>query len=158
MDQEINEFTISAFHFNEHEELPQRFQYMDKEDFIKLEIANVPDTTLSLAIALIDRGVPGENLVHWIQYNIPPSQRIIDENTINIGITGLNSWQERAYHPPFAVEGEHTLFYRIFALQTILDGYDHLDARTLLEIINIHTIDSTDFEFVITLDGHYAIE
>ncbi len=103
-----------------------------------LEISNVPpiftgeedinavEDVKSLAMIVEDPDAPGGMFVHWMVWNLPPSDLKIENGVIPNGIEGKNSsgtigW--KAICPP---DNEHRYFFKVYALRTEL----YLDPQT----------------------------
>ncbi|HBU27822.1 TPA: YbhB/YbcL family Raf kinase inhibitor-like protein [Candidatus Uhrbacteria bacterium] len=91
-----------------------------------LEIAHVPMNTLSLALIVEDPDVPKGLRAdgmwdHWVIWNIPPSVTIIEENSTPPGVVGTNTNNKRSYGGPCPPDGEHRYFFKLYALDAIVD-------------------------------------
>lgn len=84
-----------------------------------LHVAHIPDGAKSLALIVDDPDAPAGTWLHWMMWNIPVSERI-DENSAP-GTQGRNDFGETGYGGPCPPSGTHRYFFRVFALDTLLD-------------------------------------
>lgn len=87
-----------------------------------LIINNVPDKTQSLALIVDDPDAPRGTWTHWIAWNIDPMIKEIKENSVPTGaIVGVNDSGETRYDGPCPPSGTHRYFFKIYALDTVLN-------------------------------------
>lgn len=66
---------------------------------------------------------------HWLVYNLPADARelpeggaaMMDPKTGTMGRSGRNSWGNLGYGGPCPPSGQHRYFFRVYALDTVLD-------------------------------------
>ncbi|MBI4079622.1 YbhB/YbcL family Raf kinase inhibitor-like protein [Candidatus Kaiserbacteria bacterium] len=94
-----------------------------------LSISGVPEVTKSLALLMDDPDVPKALkpdgiFDHWTLFNISPETREIAQAG-SVGTAGMNGASRNAYTgpcPPREYEpSEHRYFFRVYALDTMLD-------------------------------------
>ncbi len=87
-----------------------------------LVIGPVPAGTRSLALIMDDPDAPVGIWVHWVLWNIPPRTREIRENNVPSGTSqGRNDWHRIGYGGPCPPSGTHRYFFRLYALDTLLN-------------------------------------
>lgn len=90
-----------------------------------LEISDVPEDTRSLVLILEDPDVPEAAGVpvwdHWVVFNIPANVRSIPEAWRPIGIRGKGTRGELDYGGPRPPDREHRYFFKLYALDRLLD-------------------------------------
>jgi Raf kinase inhibitor-like YbhB/YbcL family protein len=60
--------------------------------------------------------------VHWVVWNIDPKTVEIAENTVPKGsVQGMNDFEKRDYGGPCPPSGTHRYFFRLYALDTLLN-------------------------------------
>jgi Raf kinase inhibitor-like YbhB/YbcL family protein len=84
-----------------------------------LTIEDVPEETRSLVLIVDDPDAPMGTWNHWIVWNIPPTTRKIEENTIP-GTEGISTYRKHAYGGPCPPYGTHRYFFKVYALDTKL--------------------------------------
>ena len=85
-----------------------------------LPLDGVPEETVTLVLIVDDPDAPMGTFDHWVVWNIPPTTRIIEENTVP-GKEGLSSYRKHAYGGPCPPYGTHRYFFKVYALDTQLD-------------------------------------
>jgi len=84
-----------------------------------LEIRNIPVEARSLAIIVDDPDAPSGDWVHWLVWNIPVRQHV-KENCVP-GIEGVNDFKQHYYSGPCPPSGSHCYYFKIYALDAMLD-------------------------------------
>ncbi len=80
-----------------------------------------PEGTRSLVLLVEDPDAPMGTWIHWLVYDIPPSQRALPEGVSGVGTPGRNSWQRTGYGGPCPPSGKpHHYFFRLYALDATL--------------------------------------
>jgi Raf kinase inhibitor-like YbhB/YbcL family protein len=121
-----NNMTIRSSAFDDNEHIPVRYSCDGDNVNPPLEFSGVPAGTQSLALIVEDPDVP-KNLKpdgmfdHWIVCNMLPGTSGIEENSMPPGIQGSNSAGKIAYTGPCPPDREHRYFFKLYALDTMLD-------------------------------------
>jgi Raf kinase inhibitor-like YbhB/YbcL family protein len=84
-----------------------------------LTIEGVPEETKTLVLIVDDPDCPTGTFDHWVVWNIPPTTRKIEENTVP-GTEGMSSYRKHAYGGPCPPYGTHRYFFKVYALDTQL--------------------------------------
>ena len=84
-----------------------------------LSFEQVPENAKCLALIVDDPDAPIGTWVHWLAWNIPLTH-LIKENVIH-GEQGLNDFQENKYGGPCPPSGTHRYFFKVYALDALLD-------------------------------------
>jgi Raf kinase inhibitor-like YbhB/YbcL family protein len=103
-----------------------------------LTIEGVPTDAKSLCIIVEDPDAPGGIFTHWLAWNIPPAETIT-ANSVP-GQEGLNSRGETGWTPPCPPSGAHRYYFRVFALDKLLDINKKYDKLSLEHAIEGHVI------------------
>ena len=103
---------------------------------------NVPTTAKSLVLIVDDPDAPDPKApkmtwVHWLLYNIPPDVSDLAEHmTANKlpmrTMEGINDWKRTGYGGPCPPIGRHRYFFKLYALDKLLDDL-HKPVKTKLE-------------------------
>ncbi len=117
---------ISSKAFEDHQPIPPKYTCDGDDTSPPLTFRDVPNNAKSLALIMDDPDVPpsvraDRNWDHWIVWNIPPVVREIEEGTTPKGTTGRNSWGKNAYGGPAPPDREHRYFFKLYALDQLLD-------------------------------------
>ena len=107
---------------------------------------NVPDGTKSIALISDDPDAPVGTWVHWVLFNLPGDSNGLDENvpgteTLQTGaIQGLNSWGRTGYSGPCPPSGTHRYFFKVYALDAMLNLDSKATKKDLLEAMARHIL------------------
>jgi Raf kinase inhibitor-like YbhB/YbcL family protein len=91
-----------------------------------LEFVDVPEEAVSLVLIMDDPDVPAQVRedrlwVHWVKFNIPVTTRIVEENSEPEGVSGVGTGGNLKYHGPCPPDRQHRYFFKLYALDTMLD-------------------------------------
>jgi Raf kinase inhibitor-like YbhB/YbcL family protein len=85
-------------------------------------IENCPQETKSIALISDDPDASTGMWVHWVVWNIDPNVKEIKEDTVPTGaVEGMNDFGRHSYGGPCPPSGTHRYFFKIYALDTMLD-------------------------------------
>ncbi|MEK7647070.1 MAG: YbhB/YbcL family Raf kinase inhibitor-like protein [Patescibacteria group bacterium] len=106
-----------------------------------LKISDVPPEAKSLALLMDDPDSPSGNFAHWVMWNIRPDEKEIKENgkPENI-VEGINSFGNTGYRGPCPRSGEHRYFFRLYALDMMLDLSSGAGALELKQAMQGHVL------------------
>jgi len=114
--------TITSPAFRTGELIPSKFTCDGQDVNPALAIGNVPAGTKSLALIMDDPDAPNGTWVHWVLWNIDPAMREIKENSVPAGAKpGTNDFRKTSYGGPCPPPGTHRYFFKMYALDTMLD-------------------------------------
>jgi Raf kinase inhibitor-like YbhB/YbcL family protein len=114
------------------EPIPGRHSYRGDNRSPQLFWSRVGDAAKSLVLLVEDPDIPLPRFLipawtHWIVYNIDPHLQDLPEglgHNAKIGggaMQGRNSFRDNGYDGPCPPFGTHRYFFRVFALDTVLD-------------------------------------
>lgn len=121
-----------------------------------LQWSEPPQGTKSFALIVEDPDAPSSMFVHWILFNLPPETRALPEGIraearLASGARhGRNGWGNRGYGGPCPPGGTHRYFFRLYALDTMLDLPAGVSRAQLLKAMQGHIVAETE------LMGRYA--
>ncbi|MEI7961148.1 MAG: YbhB/YbcL family Raf kinase inhibitor-like protein [archaeon] len=110
---------ISSSAFKHNERIPDKFTCEGEDVSPPLEIKEIPKTAKSLVLIVDDPDASGRTWDHWLVWNIS-TKGIIEEGKVP-GIQGVNSAGMRDWHGPCPPRGTHRYFFKVFALDTMLN-------------------------------------
>ena len=105
-----------------------------------LEISDLPENTKSLALIVEDPDAPKGVYDHWIVWNIPPNEMILENS--RPGISGKNSFGNTGYGGPCPPSGSHRYFFKAYALDRELNIEAGSDKKRLNEAMKDHILGS----------------
>lgn len=103
-----------------------------------VSISHIPKETKSLALIMDDPDAPGSVFDHWVMWNIPPRSTINEGSTP--GVVGKNSRGENRYTGPCPPSGVHRYFFKVYALDAMLDIDAGADKRTVEQALENHIL------------------
>lgn len=107
-----------------------------------LEISGVPAGARSLVLIMDDPDAPRGTWVHWTLWNINPETKEIKENLLPSGaVEGLTSFGRPGYGGPCPPSGTHRYFFKLYALDTILNLNPEADKKLLEKAMEGHILD-----------------
>ena len=110
---------LTSPEFKNNGSIPKRFTCEGEDINPLLEIQEIPAQAKSLVLIIDDPDAPAGTWTHWVVFNIPPGPEI-KENSIP-GKQASNSLNQEDYHGPCPPSGTHRYFFKIFALDTLLE-------------------------------------
>ena len=109
-------------------EIPPHYTSDGKNISPELSWQDAPEKTQSFVLIVHDPDAPRPGgFTHWVLYNIPPSTTHIDENISHdeqvegLGLQGKNDGGKIGYVGPAPPSGTHRYFFRLFAIDKMLD-------------------------------------
>ena len=106
--------------------IPQRYTYDGENISPPLDFTDVPTGTRSLALIMEDPDVPRSVRAdgifdHWLLWNIPPDRAAMPAGDTDTGVVGMNSSGRQGYTGPCPPDREHRYFFKLYALDVMLD-------------------------------------
>jgi Raf kinase inhibitor-like YbhB/YbcL family protein len=123
-------FRITSRVFKEGEMIPALYTCQGENVSPPLDWYEPPEDTYSFALICDDPDAPGRTFVHWVIYNIPVGYNTLPEaipaitSLPNGTKQGTNDFGQIGYGGPCPPSGAHRYFFKLFAL----DGMLNLDA------------------------------
>ena len=131
----MSTFSITSEDFKEGEEIPKKFGYKFENKQPHIEIHNVPENTMTIALIMDDpdaMAAVGKIWVHWLQYFDFPSQNLI--------IEGKSDFDEIGYGGPAPPNGRHTYIFKAYALDITPDLKKGYSKQELEDAMKGHII------------------
>lgn len=132
--------------FKNGEPVPTRYTCDGMDVSVPLSWTDPPVGTESFALIMDDPDAPMGTWVHWVLYNIPAGTRELPEGvkpdaTLADGSRhGQNSWKRLGYGGPCPPRGTHRYFFKLYALDTVLDLAPGATKETLLKAMAGHIL------------------
>lgn len=122
-------FTITSLAFAPNGKIPSLYTCEGDNISPPLEWTGVPMTTKSLVLIVDDPDAPDPahprmTWVHWMLYNLPPELSGLPAGVSVLPgttVTGVNDWGRRDYGGPCPPIGRHRYFFKLYALDRLLD-------------------------------------
>lgn len=131
--------------FSNGEKIPHKFTCDGDDVSPELVISNVPKEAKSLALVVDDPDAPLGNFNHWLLYNIPVGTTKISSKNIPPGAhQGVTDFGKASYGGPCPPYGTHRYFFRLFAVDKVLDLPPKVTKSTLQHAIRDHVVEKTE--------------
>lgn len=125
----MNQLKLTSLAFKHNGPIPTKYTCDGGNTSPPLLIENIPKEAESLVLIMDDPDIPDfvkekykiQIWDHWIVFNIPPNIIEIKEGKNPKGILGRNTSGNLAYSGPCPPDREHRYFFRIYALDKLLE-------------------------------------
>jgi Raf kinase inhibitor-like YbhB/YbcL family protein len=143
----MKNITISAEAFKNGENIPVEYTCDGKNISPELSWDGIPAGTKSLALIMDDPDAPMGTFVHWVLFNIP-----VDVNKLPKGIRnkepfftpethhGVTGFAKVGYGGPCPPSGVHRYYFRIYALDIVLNLKSGTTRKQLDEAMKEHIL------------------
>lgn len=117
---------LSSPAFADGDAIPAKYSCDGEDVSPPLQWRNVPQGAQSLALIMDDPDAPRGTWVHWVLYDIPPETGELPENVapddfLPGGSQGNSSWNRIGYGGPCPPGGSHRYFFKLYALDALLN-------------------------------------
>jgi len=140
-------WTISSKSIQEGQIIPKLHTADGKDSSPQLSWTAPPPETKSIALICDDPDAPVGTWVHWVIYNIPAGERGLpqavskNKKLQNGSKQGTNSFGKIGYNGPSPPPGKpHRYFFKIYALDTVLDLEPGVKKEKLLSAMKDHVL------------------
>jgi len=116
--------TLKSNAFQNEGIIPSRYTCDGDDISPQLAWDDIPVGTQSFALICDDPDAPVGTWDHWILFNIPATTKEFPENMQNLPAgtqQGKNSWDKTGYGGPCPPDKMHRYFFRLYALDTVLE-------------------------------------
>ena len=130
--------------FTNNEKIPSKYT-CDGDDLApELTISDVPENSKELVLIVDDPDAPMGTWVHWLLYNIPTDTTKIDNKNLPSGVKeGFTDFKRLGWGGPCPPYGEHRYFFKLYAIDKILDLPEGATKAKLEVAIEGHIIEKT---------------
>lgn len=109
-----------------------------------LEIKNVPPAAKSLVLIVDDSDAPMDVWTHWAVWNIEPKTTLIPEQSVPPqAVEGKTSFGKPGYGGPCPPSGTHRYFFKLYALDAIIEISSQADKSALEKAMEGRILDKT---------------
>ena len=136
--EETAEMSIRCPDFKNEEAIPERFTCQGENVNPAFIITGVPAHAKSLAFIVDDPDAPPGVWVHWVVYDISPFHQFA-ENSVP-GKQGVNDFGEKSYRGPCPPRGTHRYFFKLYALDRVLDLDEGITKDELEQAMQGHIV------------------
>lgn len=139
-------FAIASGAFEEGELIPKQYTCDSMNISPPLTFSGIPDSARSLALICDDPDAPMGTWVHWVLYNLPPDTAALPENipgtdSLSGDIRqGISDFGRYGYGGPCPPGGTHRYYFKLYALDTLLDLEGKVSKSDLEEAMKGHIL------------------
>jgi len=137
---------ITSSVFDNNKQIPSKYTCNGENINPPLAFSDVPESAKSLALISDDPDAPMGTWVHWVAYNIPPSEKGFQENMPkdkklpNGTLQGITDFKRIGYGGPCPPSGTHRYFFKLYALDTKLNLDSGVSKKDLLKAMEGHIL------------------
>ena len=143
----VGKMKLTSSAFKDNGMIPSKYT-CDGDNFNpQLSISEVPGNAESLVLIMDDPDAikpAGKVWDHWIVFNIPSDLKEISESEEPEGIHGVGSGGNLDYRGPCPPDGEHKYFFKLYALDTILDLEEGVTKEEVEIAMQDHILEQTE--------------
>jgi Raf kinase inhibitor-like YbhB/YbcL family protein len=130
--------------------IPAKYTCDDQDISPPLSWSDVPAKARSLALIADDPDAPRGTWVHWVAWNIPTNTQALSEgfpkqdassNQIKQGVT---DFKRPGYGGPCPPSGTHRYFFKLYALDTVLNLPSQTTKSELEKAMRGHIVDQAE--------------
>jgi Raf kinase inhibitor-like YbhB/YbcL family protein len=130
--------SVSSPVFENNKLIPAKYTCDGNDVNPPLTIEGTPAETKSLVLIVDDPDAPSGTWDHWVVWNIPPINRI-EENSVP-GTEGLTTDRQHSYGGPCPPWGTHRYFFKVYALDTLLDLSPNSSKKDVEKAVQGHVL------------------
>jgi len=140
------ELKVESKAFFQNGKIPSKYTCDGIDVSPPLKWSNGPDGTKSYAIIADDPDAPVGTWVHWVIYNIPSNVTSLPEDlpksqTLDNGsLQGKNDFKKIGYGGPCPPGGTHRYYFKVYAIDAVLDVGAGLTKKQLLKAMDKHIL------------------
>lgn len=130
--------------FENNQPIPSKYTCQGENINPELKFEEVPKDSKSLSLIMDDPDATIGTFVHWVVFNMPSDITGIKENSTPIGIQAKNSAGKNTYIGPCPPSGVHRYYFKLFAVDTVLDAEKISTKEDLLAAMQGHILAEAD--------------
>jgi len=137
---------ITSLAFDEGDMIPKQYTCDGADISPPLSWSGMPEGTKSLALIADDPDAPSKTWVHWVLFNLPPDtaglpEKVPSDDTLSNGARhGKTDFGRLGYGGPCPPGGTHRYFFKLYALDAILDLEVGVTKAELLKAMEGHVL------------------
>jgi Raf kinase inhibitor-like YbhB/YbcL family protein len=138
--------TVTSPVFGEGEMIPRQYTCDGKDISPPLSWSGLPEEAKSIALICDDPDAPMGTWVHWVLFNLPGNADGLPEDvpaskTLDNGARhGKNDFQRFGYGGPCPPGGTHRYYFKVYALDTVLEHEPGITKAGLLKAMESHIL------------------
>jgi len=141
----LKNMKIESPQFSQNGRIPSKYTCDGEDINPPLKISDVPKSAKSLVLIVDDPDAPMGTWVHWTVWNISPETREIQENSVPEGaVEGITSFGKKGYGGPCPPSGTHRYFFKLYALDTLLNLDSSAEVKDIEQAIEGHILEKAE--------------
>jgi len=133
---------ITSSAFIDAGDIPKKYTCDGENINPPLAISGLPNNAKSLVLIVDDPDAPSGVWTHWLVWNINPQTKEIKENSLSEdAVLGTNDFGQTNYGSPCPPSGTHRYFFKIYAIDTILELSQGAKRPQLEQAMTSHIMD-----------------
>lgn len=140
---EIGNMKLSSSVFENEGAIPSEYTCDGADVSPSLTFSGIPENTKSLALIMDDPDAPMGTWVHWLIWNIPPNITGFSKGENITYPQGKNDFGKLDYGGPCPPSGTHRYFFKLYALDTMLELKEGANKKLLESAMSGHIIEET---------------
>ncbi|MBI4600163.1 YbhB/YbcL family Raf kinase inhibitor-like protein [Candidatus Uhrbacteria bacterium] len=106
-----------------------------------LRVGGIPKDAQSIVLIVDDPDAPGGTFDHWVMWNIPVVASDMKGGETPQGVVGENSLAQNNYVPLCPPIGQHRYFFKVYALDILLDLPPSSCKTAIVQAMEGHVLD-----------------
>ncbi|WP_243373648.1 YbhB/YbcL family Raf kinase inhibitor-like protein [Geotalea sp. SG265] len=136
---------ITSPAFADNQSIPDRYTCNGANISPPLRFENIPEKAKSLALIVDDPDAPSGIWTHWMVWNMSPrTQELAEKAEPREAIVGKNDFYHNSYGGPCPPSGTHRYFFRLYALDAVLQIAGHATRAQLEKAIQPHILEKAE--------------
>jgi Raf kinase inhibitor-like YbhB/YbcL family protein len=140
--EQMGELKLTSPVFENNGDIPSRYTCQGDNINPPLDIEGVPADAKSLVLIVDDPDAPMGIWVHWVVWNIKPTDKIKEDSAP--GVQGVNDFGKQDYGGPCPPSGKHRYFFKLYALDTELDLDEGAHKKDVEGAMKGHILDKAE--------------
>lgn len=114
---------ITSPAFKHEENIPKKYTCDGEDISPPLKFHDIPNETRSLVLIADDPDAPNPPFVHWTVWNIDSNTKNVEEDVVfnESVVEGMTDFGNTGYGGPCPPSGIHRYFFRLYALDEMID-------------------------------------
>lgn len=131
--------------FENNQNIPSEYTCDGKDAQPEITISEAPANAKSLVLIVDDPDAPMKTFVHWLLYNIPASTTKISAQSLPEGSKqGVTDFGRVGWGGPCPPSGMHRYFFKLYALDKILELPEGASEKDLENAMKDHVIEKAE--------------
>lgn len=147
IDNSMSNLKLTSSAFENNKSIPSKYTCDGNDISPPLSISGAPEGTKSLVLIMDDPDAikpAGKVWDHWIVWNIPPTTTGIPEGQEPVGVHGTGTGGNNDYSGPCPPDAEHHYFFKLYALDIMLDVAEGASKADIEQAMESHIIQKTE--------------